>query len=269
MNELHLFAGIGGGILAGLMLEHRPVCAVEIDPFCRSVLVQRQNDGNLPPFPVWDDIRTFDATRWRGVVDVVCGGFPCQNISGASRKWSEGIFGPKSSLWFEMLRVIREVRPEYVFVENSPMLTARGLDVVLGGLAESGYDAEWMVLGADDVSRYAPHIRKRIWILGKNTEAEKIYPDTTRRRSDAIEVQERKRFEVKIPGWNWDSHLLDACPIWKSGHTGMDCLDDGIPYIVEQFRGIGNAQVPLCAATAFTVLYNRINNRGTASTIFS
>jgi hypothetical protein len=91
MNELHLFAGAGGGILGGILLGHTPVCAVEIEPYCRKVLLQRQRDGILPKFPIWDDVTTFDGTPWRGKVDVVCGGFPCQDISiaggGAGRKW--------------------------------------------------------------------------------------------------------------------------------------------------------------------------------------
>ncbi len=81
MNELHLFAGAGGGILGGILLGHTCVCAVEIEPYCRKVLLQRQRDGILPKFPIWDDVRTFDGKPWRGKVDVVCGGFPCQDIS--------------------------------------------------------------------------------------------------------------------------------------------------------------------------------------------
>ena len=81
MNELELFAGAGGGILGGMLLGHRPVCAVEYDAYARSVLLARQADGTFPPFPVWDDVRTFRGEPWRGIVDVVSGGFPCQDIS--------------------------------------------------------------------------------------------------------------------------------------------------------------------------------------------
>nr|WP_308661482.1 DNA cytosine methyltransferase [uncultured Akkermansia sp.] len=161
MNELALFAGAGGGILGGHLLRWRTVCAVELEPYPASVLLARQNDGLLPPFPVWDDVRTFDGRPWRGLVDVVSGGFPCQDISAAGK--GAGIDGERSGLWREMHRIVGQVRPQYVFVENSPMLTSRGLGCVLGDLAAIGYDAEWMVLGADDVG--APHIRKRIWIL--------------------------------------------------------------------------------------------------------
>ena len=161
MNELHLFAGTGGGILGGMLLGHTCVCAVEIEPYCRKVLLQRQRDGMLPKFPVWDDVRTFDGRPWRGKVDIVCGGFPCQDISCAGK--GAGIDGARSGLWREFARIISEVRPRYAFVENSPMLAHRGLGRVLGDLAEIGYDAVWTVLGADDVG--APHLRKRIWIL--------------------------------------------------------------------------------------------------------
>lgn len=161
MNELHLFAGAGGGILGGQLLGHTTVCAVEIEPYCREVLLQRQRDGMLPKFPIWDDVRTFDGRPWRGLVDVVCGGFPCQDISCAGK--GAGIEGARSGLWREFARIIREVRPQYAFVENSPMLTSRGLGRVLGDLSEMGYDAAWCVLGAADVG--APHLRKRIWIL--------------------------------------------------------------------------------------------------------
>ena len=169
MNELALFAGVGGGILGGKLLGWLTVCAVENNPYAASVLVARQNDGSLPPFPVWDDVRTFDGLPWRGVVDMVSGGFPCQDISVAGK--GAGIDGERSGLWGEMARIVGEVRPRFVFVENSPMLCSRGLGRVLGDLAALGFDAEWCVLGADDTIFHsgnpcAYHVRKRIWVLG-------------------------------------------------------------------------------------------------------
>ena len=163
MNELALFAGAGGGILGGHLLGWRTVCAVEWEPYPASVLCARQNDGLLPPFPIWDDVQTFDGKPWRGIVDVVSGGFPCQDISAAGK--GAGIDGERSGMWREMARVIREVGPRFVFVENSPMLTSRGLGAVLGDLASMGFDAKWGVLGAADVG--AKHKRDRIWIVGK------------------------------------------------------------------------------------------------------
>ena len=163
MNELALFSGAGGGILGGHLLGWRTVCAVEWEPYPASVLCARQNDKVLPTFPIWDDIRTFDGRPWRGVAQVISGGFPCQDISAAGK--GTGITGSRSGLWGEMARVIREVRPRFCFVENSPMLTSRGLGTVLGDLAAMGFDAKWGVLGAADIG--APHQRDRIWIVGK------------------------------------------------------------------------------------------------------
>ncbi len=163
MNELALFAGAGGGILGGHLLGWRTVCAVEWEQYPASVLCARQNDGLLPPFPIWDDVQTFKGKPWRGIVDVVSGGFPCTDISAAGK--GAGIDGEASGMWREMARIIHEVRPRYVFVENSPMLTSRGLGRVLGDLAAMGFDARWGVLGAADVG--APHQRDRIWIVAK------------------------------------------------------------------------------------------------------
>jgi len=163
LNELALFAGAGGGILGGHLLGWRTVCAVEWEHYPASVLCARQNDGLLPPFPIWDDVQTFDGRPWRGIVDVISGGFPCQDISAAGK--GVGIEGERSAMWGEMARIIHEVRPKFVFVENSPMLTSRGLGRVLGDLASMGFDARWGVLGAADVG--ANHQRDRIWICAK------------------------------------------------------------------------------------------------------
>jgi len=161
MNELALFAGGGGGILGGLLLGWRTRCAVEIDAYARRVILARQRDGILHPFPIWDDITTFDGKPSRGHIDIITGGFPCQDISAAGR--GAGIDGERSGLWREMARVICEVGPRFVLVENSPMLVHRGLGRVLGDMATMGFNARWGVLGAIDAG--APHRRERIWIV--------------------------------------------------------------------------------------------------------
>lgn len=161
MNELALFAGGGGSVWASAILGHRVVCAVEIEAFQRSVLLARQRDGSFPVFPVWDDVATFDGKPWRGAVDLVSGGFPCTDISLAGK--GAGIDGEKSGLWREMARIIAEVQPRFVFVENVRALVSRGLDRVLGDLADLGFDAEWDCFRASDVG--APHKRERLFIL--------------------------------------------------------------------------------------------------------
>ena len=157
----------GGGILGGKLLGWQTVCAVELEPYAAAVLCARQNDGVLPPFPIWDDVRSFDGNPWKGRVDIISGGFPCQDISCAGK--GAGIDGARSGLWREFARIISEVRPRLVFVENSNQLIKRGLARVLGDLAAIGYDAEWEIMGADDVG--APHRRKRLWLLGVDRNA--------------------------------------------------------------------------------------------------
>lgn len=161
LRTLHLFAGAGGGILGDVLLGHQCVCAVEINNYCQQVLAARQKDGMLPWFPIFDDVKSFDGTQWRGLVDVVAGGFPCQDISISGR--GDGLDGERSGLWSEMARIIGEVRPRFAFMENSPMLTSRGLGRVLGDLATLGFNAEWGVVGADELGAF--HKRDRIWIV--------------------------------------------------------------------------------------------------------
>jgi len=193
MRTLHIFAGAGGGILADVLLGHRCVGAVECDDYAQRVLLARQSDGCLPWFPIFPDVRTFDGTRYRGLADCVSGGFPCQDISAAGK--GAGIDGERSGLWREFARIIREVGPRFVFVENSPMLTSRGLGTVLGDLAAMGFDAEWGVLGADDAiwsfgDPCADQKRKRIWICGSLAHTDRLREQQPQRRI----AEERGRY---------------------------------------------------------------------------
>lgn len=164
LRTMHLFAGAGGGLLADVLLGHQPVCAVEIDEYCQQVLSARQEDGCFPWFPIFEDVQAFDGRPWRGLVDVVSGGFPCQDISAAGS--GAGIDGDRSGLWREMARIIGEVRPRFVFIENSPALVTRGLDRVLSDLAALRFDARWGIVSAADVGAF--HRRERIWILANS-----------------------------------------------------------------------------------------------------
>ena len=156
LRVLDLFSGIGGFSLG---LERtggfETVAFCEIDPFCRRVLAKH-----------WPHVRQFeDVTKLKGEdvgpVDVICGGFPCQDISHAGK--GAGIEGQRSGLWSEYARLVGELRPSYVIVENVSALLGRGIDRVLGDLAEIGFDAEWHCIPASAVG--APHIRDRVWII--------------------------------------------------------------------------------------------------------
>lgn len=165
---LALFAGGAGlelGIsrfLADVGRASRTVAFVEREAYAAAVLVSRMEEGRLDPAPVWSDVATFDGRPWRGVVDFIAGGFPCQDISNAGQR--AGIIdGERSGLWREYARIIGEVRPRFVFVENVRPLLVRGIDSVLGDLAALGFDAEWCNLRASDVG--APHVRDRLFLL--------------------------------------------------------------------------------------------------------
>jgi DNA (cytosine-5)-methyltransferase 1 len=276
MHELALFAGAGGGILGGKLLGWRTVCAVEWDAHARDVLVARQNDGCLEPFPIWDDVQTFDGHPWRGCVDVVSGGFPCQDISAAGK--GAGITGARSGMWSHMARIIGEVRPRFVFVENSPVLTSRGLGTVLGDLAAMGYDAQWGVLGAIDAG--APHKRERIWIMAD--------ADPQRRSGSGVSAGEREALlhtagssrgdETSAAGNGGEAdedmgdtdagrrngwagtirqadgrrQLEDAS--WWESEPDVGRVAHGVAARVDRLRCIGNGQVPAVAALAWRML---------------
>jgi DNA (cytosine-5)-methyltransferase 1 len=277
LNELALFAGAGGGILGGHLLGWRTVCAVEWEPYPASVLCARQNDGLLPPFPIWDDVQTFDGKPWRGIVDVVSGGFPCTDISAAGR--GAGIDGEASGMWREMARIIHEVRPKFVFVENSPMLTSRGLGRVLGDLASMGFDARWGVLGAADIG--APHQRDRIWIVGRKMADSKKLLSNGSNDNTRISLEQKKKSKLRDSSWSqkmaysnlpqfkrkgqsigvqasitwaWDSCFDRQEQDWWDIEPNVGRVADGVAARVDRLKAIGNGQVPLCAATAWELL---------------
>ena len=267
MNELALFAGAGGGILGGHLLGWRTVCAVEWEQYPACVLAARQNDGLLPPFPIWDDVQTFDGKPWRGIVDVVSGGFPCQDISAAGK--GTGIDGERSRMWSHMARIISEVRPQYAYIENSPMLASRGLERVLADLAQLGFDAEWGVLGAGDVG--AKHQRDRIWIVGRQREFLSHSYDRhigRKQQSQSISQETRETSYVADPndtnrGWErkgkwsgknsksqWNLHNIFNQPEPVR-------MVDGVAARVDRLKAVGNGQVPQVAGIAWQLLNER------------
>ena len=268
MNELALFAGAGGGILGGKLLGWRTVCAVEWEPYPASVLCARQNDGLLPPFPIWDDVQTFDGNPWRGIVDVVSGGFPCQDISAAGK--GDGLDGERSGMWRHMARVVSEVQPRYVFVENSPMLTTRGGTRVVGDLAALGYDCKWTVMGAADVG--ANHQRDRIWILAHSKCSGLEGHRQIRQQEITWSGSGGSLANTKDQGDVWRQWLMgfaqeeydhrrgsiDGGGKWWEAEPNVGRVDHGVAARVDRLKAIGNGQVPLCAATAWKLLSERI-----------
>ncbi len=163
MRHGSLFAGIGGFDLGFQRAGIETVWQVEIDDYCRKVLAQ-----HFPEAERFSDIRDCGAHNLKPV-DIISGGFPCQDISVAGKQ--VGITGSRSGLWSEMHRIISELRPRFAVIENVPNLARLGLDRVLADLASIGYDAEWQCISANDVG--APHLRRRIWIVAYPQRSEK------------------------------------------------------------------------------------------------
>ena len=164
MKLLDLFSGIGGFSLAAERVwddELEIVGFCEIDKYCKKILKK-----NFPYIPIYNDIKELNGNEFKEI-DLITGGFPCQDISIAGR--GAGIGGKRSGLWAEMHRIIGDVRPRFVLIENVPMLTIRGGTRVIADLAEIGYDAEWQIISAADVG--ACHLRKRIWVVAYPNDA--------------------------------------------------------------------------------------------------
>jgi len=254
-----LFAGIGGMDLglerAGM--ECRWQC--EIDPFARKVLAK-----HWPDVRRHDDVRTFPPKEGDWHVDLIAGGFPCQDISFAGK--GAGLAGERSGLWYEFARVVRDLRPRYVLVENVAALLVRGLDAVLGTLASLGYDAEWVCLPAAAVG--APHIRDRVFIVA-DAEQDGWRIDqgqSDRRGVDFSANRARKEGATKttVP-FGRDEARSPRIFAWPSrkdhsyGQEGLvgigrwpaepqlDRVVDGVPNGMERIGALGNAVVPQVA----------------------
>tara|TARA_R100001163_G_scaffold57933_1_gene46059 strand:- start:25385 stop:26239 length:855 start_codon:yes stop_codon:yes gene_type:complete len=273
MKTAHLFAGVGGGMLADLILGHTPVLAVEQDAYCCDVLRDRSEDGWFPGLTVAEcDIRTFDFMPWRGRVDCIAAGFPCQDISAAGK--GAGIGGERSGLFFEVTRAIDVIQPRYVFLENSPLIRTRGRDVVIRELLARGYAWRDGKIGASDVG--APHRRDRWFLLAANPDRVRrqqeqhqhkeqsrdggllpngpsgTAPDTLRTRLQepvqrgALEAEERDTIEAIAR----HTGAYDWAPAYSHG-GGMA---HGLSAKSHRVRALGNAQVPLQAAAAWLAL---------------
>lgn len=174
LTNLSLFSGAAGLDLGARVVGgFRTVCYVEREPYAQAVLMSRMRDGGVDTAPIWSDVTTFDGRPWRGVVDVVSGGFPCQDVSFAGKRAAAKtlVAGTRSGLWSEFARIVREVGPRFILVENVPGLLTGGLGDVLRDLAAMGFYAQWEVLSAAAVG--APHIRERVFVVAHADDPER------------------------------------------------------------------------------------------------
>lgn len=252
LNGLDLFSGIGGLSLA-LAPWIRPLAYCENDRYAQCVLLSRMARTSLPCAPIWDDIRTLRAGLLQGPPDVIYGGFPCQDISTAGL--GEGLGGKRSGLYWELHRLVKEIRPAWVFLENVPAIRTRGLLTVVRSLADLGYDCRWTCVSAAEIG--APHLRKRWFLLA--------HIDHKGKRSQPINGQMESQPQNDGASAHANSQHLREQPGRRSGQDREETakfgehgdqpeiqgMDDGLPHRMDRIRAMGNAVVPQQAREAF------------------
>lgn len=235
-----LFSGIGGFSLGLERAGMETVAFCEVNEFCQATLKK-----HWPEVESHDDVRTFSADE--SAFDVICGGFPCQDLSKAGGR--KGLSGARSGLWFEFLRIIGEARPRAVIIENVTRLRAHGLDVVLRGLAEIGYDAEWHCIPAAHFG--APDLRDRLWIIAYPQHS---YTDSFGSHQAHLHVEgglELRDEQIRVPG-----PLLSSLPRCGEGlgpgaGRGWDPeprirrVAERTPEGVERSKALGNTVKPI------------------------
>lgn len=254
INGLDLFSGIGGITLA-LVPWVRPLAYCENERFAQSILLSRMRTGHLPSAPIWDRVETLSREHFESPVDIMYGGFPCQDISVAGH--GKGLAGKRSGLFFEIIRLVKEISPSFVFLENVPAIRTRGLDQVARAFAELRYDCRWTVVSAQEVG--APHIRKR-WFLLAYSQHKRSFLD--KNRLDLADANsEALREQSGWGGWeswelphvnpsNGDSRFA-AEPSKGTFKPRVSRTGNGIPFAMDRDRALGNSVVPIQAREAF------------------
>lgn len=266
--SLDLFSGYGG-ISYGLKDYVKPIGYCEIDDYARAILASRISEGELSFAPIYPDV-----TKLRGVngaADIITGGFPCQDISSAGL--GAGLAGERSGLFFEIVRLTKEIAPTFVFLENVPAIRTRGLRQVIGAFTEIGYDCRWTCLSASSLG--APHRRERWFLLahpnsecGRNKWKVKMSNDgqMDKRQSiindNGIEKSMAHSSSERLEGYNGPAsahaepskHLRKE---WWKTEPNVGRVVNGTPFRVDRIKAIGNGVVPLQVKTAFEKLMGK------------
>ena len=236
MDELRLidtFSGIGGFSYAAekLLGGYKTVAFVECEPYCQKVLKK-----HWPKVPIYDDIRTYKPEPYSA--EVICSGFPCQDISQAGRQ--AGITKEtRSGLFFELMRIVRLVRPKFVILENVSAILNNGLGVVLGELAQAGFDCEYACIPASAVG--ACHQRDRWWLVA-NSQSIRMERSGQGRKQVQFEMEKTRlskwRYQRELLSSEWSSYASE--PVLRRG-------DDGLSNRVHRLKALGNSIVPQVA----------------------
>lgn len=260
LNGLDLFSGIGGISLA-LKPWVRTVAYCEADRYAQAVLLSRMRSGELCHAPIWDDVRTLRGDSLGNWIDIVFGGFPCQDISVAGA--GGGLEGKRSGLFHELARIVEETSPTFVFVENVPAIRTRGLARVCYELARLGFDFRWTTVSAQDVG--APHLRRRWFGLAAHAQrlklrlesgwsgwegwegssfASELSPKGVTPDAHSLRELQPRGSVGKLGGWACDAS-------WWSSEPDVERVVYGVPFGDDRNRCLGNAVVPASAREAF------------------
>lgn len=253
INGISCFGGEG---LIDLAIGEyvRTVCIIENNKTCQETLKMRMQDGWLDKAPIWSDIQSFNGRPWHGKVDCLFGGFPCQDISNAG-SWRGIKDGKRSSLFFEMLRLVGEILPPFIFLENVAGIYKRGLDSVLCGLTEKGYDGWWTNIRASEVG--ALQQRERWFCFAYNRQ---FFSDESRldwsRGTNGKEPSCGKdtKHIVRIPNFRWTKSIKGVQDLFGRADIPQPLVCGevhGVPSRVDRIRAIGNAVVPQQAREAW------------------
>lgn len=236
LNGLDLFSGIGGISLA-LKEWVRPIAYCEIDSYCQSVLLSRMATGDLRTAPIWDDITSLDGSEFESEIDVIYGGFPCQDISIAGL--GKGLAGERSGLFFEIIRLCSEIKPRFIFLENVPAITTRGGTEVVRQITSTGYDCRWCIISAE---KYVDQKRERWFLLAKSN-SKRLQEGP----SKDIQPKRQASFE------EYCNFKLSNMESWASYATSVR-KNDGISFKMDRIKSLGNAVVPEQTKEAFKIL---------------
>jgi DNA (cytosine-5)-methyltransferase 1 len=229
LNGLDLFSGIGGITLA-LSEWVKPVAYCENDRYAQAVLLSRMSEGKLPNAPIWDNVQTLRRDQLPEI-DIIYGGFPCQDISVAGN--GIGLGGERSGLFNHIARLVEETNPRFVFLENVPAIRTRGLNSVTQTFTELRYDCRWTIVSAKEVG--ACHLRKRWFMLAHA-------------RSKHVAGLEQYENSRGVYAKGDDSNLSKD---WKAYVNKFPRIDDGLRVPVDRIKCLGNSVVPAQAKTAF------------------
>jgi len=282
LNELSLFSGAGGGLLGSKLLGWRHVGYVEYEKYCQEIINQRIKDGFLDEAPIFGDIDEFiksgASKKYKGYVDVVTAGFPCQPFSVAGKQKGQD---DERNKWPQTLQCIRDIRPRYAFLENVPGLLNSGyFSEILSSLAQAGYNARWIVLGADDVGAW--HRRKRLWIKAESAvntnsismgwnerpgqtvrpqiqeserqESQHIWEDISQTRNVADSDSKGLEGQRQVSCGTGKELSNSSDSRWWSTEPDVDRVAHGVARRVDRLKAIGNGQVPSVVKQAWEIL---------------